>query len=110
MLYLYTLAKLCSLKVQIEKGIDCSFLQAWSGSVISELNIWKEKVCVSSLGTWKIPETFKDKDCNEMILLNFLGVICAAVSILFFLISRTVLRLNNSSIYNPHDLQIQLHP
>lgn len=63
MLYLCTLAKLCSLKVQIKKSIDCSFPQAWSGSVISELNISKEKVCVSSLGTWKILETFKDKNC-----------------------------------------------
>lgn len=62
MLYLCTLAKLCSLKVQIKKGIDCSFPQAWSGSVISELNIQRGKVCASSLGTWKIWETFKDRD------------------------------------------------
>lgn len=38
-LYLCTLAKLCSLKVQIKKGIDCSFPQDQSSSVISELNI-----------------------------------------------------------------------
>lgn len=62
MLYFCTLAKLCSLKVQIEKSIDCSFPQAWSGSVISELNIYKEKVYVSSLGAWKLSETFKDKN------------------------------------------------
>lgn len=100
MLYLCTLAKLCSLKVQIEKGIDC-FPQAWSGSVISELNIEKEKV-FPALAPEKFQKPLKTKIDNEMSL-NFPMTVVP-----FFLIKSTAFRLNNS-MYNTYGKYSCIH-
>lgn len=86
MLYLCTLAKFCSLKVQIEKGIDCSFPQAWMVLWFQKWTFRRKKCVFPALAPGKFRKTLKTKTDNEMMLLNFLGVICAAVSILCFLI------------------------